>query len=100
MKHEPQVGSTRWLSRYDRPSRRENSFPRVDGEFQPRREGNWFGDGDWPPRRREFYREARATLRADSKRDLWLEGFIFGLVSVVCVWPLATVIHQAYLLWR
>lgn len=100
MKHQPDIATARWMSRYDRRPRSHVWFPRLECEFQSRRGPEWFGDGEWPPRRGKFYRDARAALRADSSRTLWLEGVVFGLVAIVCAWPIATVIHQAYLIWH
>jgi hypothetical protein len=94
MKPNPDAAPVRWLSRYDRPNRGDNSFPRVDFEFQPRRFGGFFGGGDSPSRRPGFTGLAKEVLRADASHSFRLESAILGFVTLVCAWPIAIMIHE------
>jgi hypothetical protein len=100
MKPDPSVTPSRWLSRYDRRDRGDESFPRVAFEFQPRRFGGSFGWSDSPQRRPGLSRLAREVLLADASRSFRLEAAVLGLVSLVCVWPIAIMIGEVVRLLR
>lgn len=92
--------SARWLSRYDRRNRGDDSFPRVNFEFQPDRFGGSFGGDDSPSRRPGFTGLAKEVLRADASRSFRLESAVFGLVTLVCAWPIGLMIHEVIRLLR
>jgi hypothetical protein len=94
MKPTPSIASARWLSRYDRPNRGDDLFPRVNFEFQPRRSGNFFGGGDSPSRRPGFTSLAKEVLRADASRSFRLESIVLGVVTLVSLWPIAVMVHE------
>lgn len=94
MRPNPNTASVRWLSRFDRPNRGENSFPRVDFEFQRRRSGGFFGGGDLPSRRPGFTELAKEVLRADASHSFRLESALLGFVTLVCAWPIGLMIHE------
>jgi hypothetical protein len=94
MKPEPNVASARWLSHYERLDRKDEPFPRVAFEFQPRRFGGSFGWSDLPQRRPGLSRLAREVLLADASRNFRLESAVLGLVSLVCAWPIAIMIGE------
>jgi len=94
MKPNPNLASARWLSRYDRPDRFDDSFPRVAFEFQPRRFDGSFGGSDLPWPRPGFSRLAREVLLTDASRSFRLETAVLGLVSLVSAWPIAIMIGE------
>ncbi len=94
MKQQPDAVSAHALSRHDRRRRRGRSFPRIDCEFQPRWTGGSFGDSDTPPRRPGFDRLAREAMRADATHSFRFEAAVFGLVSLVCAWPIGIMLHE------
>jgi hypothetical protein len=93
MKTNYQVESVKWLSRYDDPNWRGGSFPRIEFEYQSRREGLAFG-GDQPSGRPGFSRLAREVLRADASRTFGLETAVLGFVALVSAWPIAIMIRE------
>lgn len=99
MKHKPDASTARWLARYDRPPRRQISFPRTDCAFQPRRFGDSFGDSDLP-RRPDFSRLAREVLGNDASRRFTLETAVLGFVALVSAWPVVVMIHEVYRLLK
>ncbi len=100
MKPHPNLASARWLARYDRLDRGDDSFPRVAFEFQPRRFGGFFGGNDSPWRRPGFSSLANQVLRADASRSFRLETAVLGFVTLVCAWPIAVMIHEVIRLLR
>jgi hypothetical protein len=100
MKPKPSVASAKWLSRYDRLNRGDDSFPRFAFEFQPRRFGGSFGGSDSPWRRPGFSLLANEVLRADASRSFRLEAAVLGFVTLVCAWPIAVMIREVVRLLR
>ena len=94
MKPNPSLASARWLSRYDRFSKGEDSFPRIVFEFQPRRFDGSFGGSGLPWRRPGFSGLAREVLLAEASRSFRLETAILGFVTLVCAWPIAVMIRE------
>jgi hypothetical protein len=90
----PNMVSARWLSRHDHPTRVDDSFPRVNFEFQPRRFGGSFGGGDSPSRRPGFTGLANEVLRADASCSFRVESAVLGFVTLVCAWPIGLMIHE------
>lgn len=93
MKPNYPVESVKWLSRYDDPNRRGGSFPRIEFEYQPRREGSTFGGGQ-PARRRGFSQLTREVLRTDASGNFGLETAVLGFVTLVSAWPIAVMIRE------
>lgn len=94
MKTNPSVASARWLSRHDRRDRRDASFPRVVSEFQPSRFDDNFGGSGLPWRRPGCSGPTWKVLMADASRSFRLEAAVLGLVTLVCVWPIAIMIGE------
>ena len=100
MKPDPSVASARWLSRYDLLDGRDDSFPRIVAEFQPRRFGDSFGGSGLPWRRPGFSSPTWGVLMADASRSFRLEAAVLGLVSLVCAWPIVIMIGEVIRLLR
>lgn len=96
MKPNHKVESVKWLSRYDSPNRRGGSFPRIDLNYQPRREeaangGSAFRGGA-PVRWPGLNRLANEVLRSDASRSFGIETAVLALIAVVSAWPIAMMI--------
>ena len=94
MKPNANLAPARWLSRYDRPARADDSFPRDFFEFQPRRFDGSFGGSDSPWPRPGLSRLAREVLLADASRSFRIETAVLGFVSLVCAWPIVVMIRE------
>jgi hypothetical protein len=93
MKPSPGGGSARWSSHYDRCDGCNSAFPPIDLEFQPRRFGGFGGDG-LPWRRPGFSGLAGKVLLAGASRGFRIEMAIFGIVALVCAWPIVMMIRE------
>ncbi|HXA09256.1 MAG TPA: hypothetical protein VNW28_04700, partial [Chthoniobacterales bacterium] len=94
MKPNDQIESVKWLSRYDDPTRRGGSLPRITFEYQQRRGGGSTFGGASPARQPGFTRLANEVLRSDASRSFRLETAVLGFVTLVSAWPIAVMIHE------
>jgi hypothetical protein len=94
MKPNHKVESAKWLSHYDDPNRRGDSFPCIAFEYQPRQDGGSTFGGGAPAPRPGFSRLANEVLRSDASRSFGVETAVLGLVTLASAWPIALMIRE------